>query len=88
MSKRISCPLNDTGPRSCTERLANGLADAGFPKAEAFKSIVFATAVYLENGTLTLEGQLKFMEANSRERLVELNKALEAIWKTVHDETA
>ena len=64
---------------------AKDLADAGFPKENAFKAIVFATAVYLENGAVTLKDQMRFLEAEDRESVIAMNKALEAIWRAVHE---
>ncbi len=70
--------------RNSVTSSADELEEAGFPKEEAFRAILFGTAVYLEKGAATVEDQMRFLNANDRESLVGMDNALIAFWKTVH----
>ena len=64
---------------------ADELAEAGFPKKDAFRAIVFGTAVYLEKGAATMQDQVRFLKANDRESLANMDDALVALWKIIHE---
>jgi hypothetical protein len=64
---------------------ADELAEAGFSKQNAFRAIVFGTAVYVEKGAATMEDQMRFLNANGRESLAGMDDALVALWKIIHE---